>query len=124
MKPNGITQYKTFWFHMKNLVMNHQPVFRSLADPTRRAILYMLKQQDLCIGDIAEHFKMTRPAIAKHLKILHEAELIAIQNKGRERINTLNLPRLMSALDWFNYFDQFWDERLADLKQVVEKTND
>lgn len=84
----------------------------------------MLKQQDLCIGDIAEHFQMTRPAIAKHLKILHEAELISIQNKGRERINTLNLPRLMSALDWFNYFDQFWDERLADLKQVVESTND
>lgn len=104
--------------------MNHQPVFRSLADPTRRAILCMLKEEDLCIGDIADHFQMTRPAVAKHLKILHEAELVSIRTQGRERINQLNLPRLMSAIDWFNYFDQFWDERLTDLKHAVENTND
>ena len=104
--------------------MNYQPVFRSLADPTRRTILCLLKDRDLSVGDIADEFRISRPAIAKHLKILREADLILIQNKGRERINTLNLPKLMSAMDWFNYFDRFWDERLSDLKNAVESTND
>ncbi|MCF2949159.1 metalloregulator ArsR/SmtB family transcription factor [Paraglaciecola aquimarina] len=101
-------------------MMDYQPVFRSLADPTRRAILCMLKEQDLCIGDIADHFQMTRPAVAKHLKILNEADLVIIETQGRERINRLNLTQLMSAMDWFNYFDQFWDKQLNHLKQVVE----
>ena len=57
----------------------NQPVFRALADPTRRAILSMLANGDRPIGDIAARFDMTRPAIAKHLAILKEGDLISVE---------------------------------------------
>ena len=100
-----------------------QPVFRALADPTRRAIIAMLAQGARPIGDIAAEFDMTRPAVAKHLAILKEGGIISVEAKGRERINRLNPAALKTAADWLNYFDRFWDDRLAKLKNVVEKTS-
>ena len=99
---------------------NAQPVFRALADPTRRAIISMLSSGPRPIADIAAEFDMTRPAVAKHLAILREGGLVAVEPKGRERINRLNPAALKTAADWINYFDRFWDDRLAKLKQVVE----
>ena len=97
-----------------------QPVFRALADPTRRAIIAMLAEGARPIGEIAAAFEMTRPAVAKHLAILKEGGLITVEIKGRERINRLNPAALKSAADWLNYFDRFWDHRLEQLKQAVE----
>jgi len=102
-------------------VHDQQPVFRALADPTRRAIVMMLAQGPRPIGDIAAEFDVTRPAIAKHLRILEEGGVISVETKGRERINQLNPKALKSAADWLNHFDRFWDDRLAKLKAVVEK---
>jgi DNA-binding transcriptional ArsR family regulator len=101
-----------------------QPIFRALADPTRRAILSMLAERERPIGDIASEFDMTRPAVAKHLKILKEGDLITVNQSGRERIHKLNPAPLKSASDWLNIFDQFWDDRLANLKQAVETSYD
>lgn len=98
-----------------------QPVFRALADPTRRAILSMLAKGDQPIGDIAAKFDMTRPAVAKHLAILKDGDLITVEAIGRERINKLNPAALKTAQDWLNHFDQFWDERLTKLKKAVEE---
>ncbi|WP_417497431.1 ArsR/SmtB family transcription factor [Maricaulis sp.] len=97
-----------------------QPVFRALADPTRCAIVKLLAEQDLRVGDIAAHFKMTRPAVAKHLAVLKSADVIRVSQAGRERINSLNPAALKAASDWLNYFDHFWDDRLAALKSAVE----
>ena len=99
----------------------NQPVFRALADPTRRAILSMLANGDRPIGDIAARFDMTRPAIAKHLAILKEGDLISVEAVGRERINRLNPRALKTAQDWLNHFDHFWDEKLSRLKKAVEE---
>lgn len=98
-----------------------QPVFRALADPTRRAILSMLAAGPRPIGDIAAEFDMTRPAVAKHLAVLREGDLIRVEAKGRERINHLNPAPLKSAAEWLSWFDRFWDEKLADLKAIVEE---
>lgn len=98
-----------------------QFVFRALADPTRREIISMLAEGDRPIADIASQFEMTRPAVAKHLAILREGGLIAVEEKGRERINRLNPRALKTAADWINHFDRFWDERLAKLKTLVEE---
>ncbi len=98
-----------------------QPVFRALADPTRRAILSMLATGDRPIGDIAAKFEMTRPAVAKHLAILKEGDLITVEAIGRERINKLNPAALKTAQEWLNHFDHFWDEKLSKLKQAVEE---
>jgi len=98
-----------------------QTVFRALADPTRREIISMLAAGPRPIAEIAAEFDMTRPAVAKHLAILKEGGVIAVQQQGRERINRLNPDALKSAADWLNHFDRFWDEKLAKLKEVVER---
>ncbi|WP_411817878.1 ArsR/SmtB family transcription factor [Hyphococcus sp. DH-69] len=98
-----------------------QPVFRALADPTRRAIITMLSEGPRATGDIASEFEMSRPAVAKHLTILREGGVIEVKPRGRERINHLNPQALKRAAAWLNYFDQFWDERLTRLKQLVEE---
>jgi len=100
-----------------------QPVFRALSDPTRRSILEILAQEPCSIGAIANEFDITRPAIAKHLKILQEGDLIKVRQQGRERINELNPAALKTAAEWFSHFDQFWDDRLEKLKQAVEKNS-
>lgn len=98
-----------------------QPVFRALADPTRRAIIELLAERPRSIGDVAAEFDVTRNAIVKHLAILAESGLVGVEPKGRERINYLKPEALRSAADWLNYFDRYWDERLAALKSIVEE---
>ncbi|MEM9421054.1 MAG: metalloregulator ArsR/SmtB family transcription factor [Pseudomonadota bacterium] len=98
-----------------------QPVFRALADPTRRQIIAMLSHGERPIADIAAAFDMSRPAIAKHLTILKDGALLRVEQKGRERIHHLNPSALKAAADWINHFDQFWDERLQALKIAVER---
>lgn len=98
-----------------------QPVFRALADPTRRAIISMLSEGPRATGEIASEFDMSRPAVAKHLTILREGGVISVKPRGRERINQLNPEALKLAAVWLNYFDQFWDERLNNLKKLVEE---
>lgn len=97
-----------------------QPVFRAIADPTRRAILTHLGERDMTIGEIASHFDMTRPAVKKHLTVLEEGKLIRVVPRGRERINRLQAQNLKPASEWLNEFSRFWDEKLADLKLAVE----
>lgn len=100
-----------------------QPIFRALADPTRRAILHMLGDGDMTIAQVSDKFDMTRAAVKKHLTVLQAGDLIAVRTKGRERINTLNAAGMKPVTDWLNFFDQFWDEKLADLKVAIEKEN-
>lgn len=100
----------------------HQPVFRALSDPTRRAIIDMLRDGPLPIADIAEQFDMSRPAVAKHLAILKEGGVIAVEQKGRKRINRLNPGALKTAAEWINHFDHFWDEKFLNLKKAAEES--
>ena len=87
-----------------------QTVFRAISDPTRRAIIGMLADQAMSVGQVA-----------KHLKVLSEGGLIKVENRGRERINRLNPAPLKSIAEWVSDFDHFWDERLQELKAEVEK---
>ena len=98
-----------------------QSVFRALGDPTRRAIISMLADGARPIGDIVDAFDITRPAVAKHLAILKEGGVITVEANGRERINKLNPKALKTAADWLNHYDQFWDDKLANLKKAVEE---
>jgi DNA-binding transcriptional ArsR family regulator len=97
-----------------------QPVFRALADPTRRRILRELAARPQPIAEIASRFEMSRPAVVKHLAILEEGGLIAGETVGRERITRLNADALRPASQWLSFFDAFWDDKLAKLKSVVE----
>jgi DNA-binding transcriptional ArsR family regulator len=100
-----------------------QPVFRALADPTRRSILRDLAREPQSIASVASRFAISRPAVVKHLAILREGGLIAVETRGRERINVLQPQKLKSAAEWLGFFDAFWDDRLAKLKLAVETDN-
>ncbi len=98
-----------------------QTVFKALADPTRRAIVALLAEQERTVGEVARHFAMTRPAVAKHLSILEAGGLISVRSKGRERINRLEGRALEAVSRWVAQYDRFWDARLATLKTLVEE---
>jgi len=99
----------------------NQPLFRALADPTRRDILLMLRGTDLTIAQVADNFDMTRAAVEKHLTVLSDGGLITVRAQGRERYNTLNPNAFAPIKDWLSFFDAFWDARLDDLKSAIEK---
>ena len=101
--------------------METQPTFRALADPTRREILVMLRDNAMTIGEVAQNFDMTRAAVKKHLTVLSDGGLITVQAQGRERINTLNPAGMAPIRDWLTFFDAFWDDRLSALKSAIEK---
>jgi len=94
-------------------------VFQAIADPTRRAILALLAVQTLTMTSIAEHFKVTRPAISKHVKILAECGLLNIRQQGRERYCEAKLNKLNEVSDWVEQYRQIWEERLDRLEAYL-----
>ena len=95
-------------------------VFQAIADPTRRKVLQLLAEGDLPISEITSHFSMSRTAIAKHLHILSEAELVSGRKVGREKRFRLQPEPLAELKQWLSFYDQFWDNKLSILKNVVE----
>jgi len=82
-------------------------VFAALADPTRRAILTMLLEDDMAVTDVAEPFEMSLAAISKHLTILTRAGLIQQEKRGRVKWCKLDPDALKSASVWMQGFGQF-----------------
>jgi DNA-binding transcriptional ArsR family regulator len=98
-----------------------QNAFRALADSTRRDIMVLLSQRDMTIGEVSDHFAMTRAAVKKHLTVLQQGQMVAVEKRGRERINRLQPMALKDVSDWLSYFSRFWDDRLSDLQDAVAK---
>ena len=94
--------------------------FQVIADPSRREILRLLSKDSLTINSLAEHFDMSRPAVSKHIKILHGAGFISIQDIGRERHCILNQEGFEKLQEWINYFDKFWLSKLEKLKSLLD----
>jgi len=96
------------------------PVFRALADPTRRAVLDLLRSGRQPAGQIARAFPVSRPAISKHLRLLRRAHLVREHRTGRHRFYQLN-PQPLQAVDhWLEQYRLFWTSKLAGLKAFVE----
>ena len=81
--------------------------FAALADPTRRAILIMLLEDDMAVTDVAEPFDMSLAAISKHLTILTKAGLIAQEKRGRVKWCKLEPDAMREASIWMQSFGQF-----------------
>ena len=82
-------------------------VFMALADPTRRAILAMLLEDDMAVTDVAEPFAISLAAISKHLALLAEAGLISQEKRGRVKWCKLEPDAMRSASVWMQAFGQF-----------------
>lgn len=94
--------------------------FGALADPTRRAILARLALGDASVGDLAEPFRMSRPAISKHLRVLERAGLVRREREGRVSRCELDAAAMRDAAEWIERYRVFWTNRLGDLKRYVE----
>jgi DNA-binding transcriptional ArsR family regulator len=96
-------------------------VFKALADPTRRAILDLLRHRAHSVGDLASNFRVSRPAVSKHLRLLREAGLVKDRPEGTATICELN-PQPLEAIDaWLHDYKKFWGSSLTRLKAHVEK---
>jgi DNA-binding transcriptional ArsR family regulator len=82
--------------------------FSALADPTRRAILVRLAQGEATVGELAEPFDISLPAISRHLKVLQEASLISNERDGKHRRCRLKPEAIAAASDWLDFHRRFW----------------
>jgi DNA-binding transcriptional ArsR family regulator len=98
---------------------NRNP-FGAIADPTRRAILQLLGERELCAGDLASRFPVSRPAIARHVRVLRRAGLIRERRAKQSRFYSLEPSALREVDAWLAPFRVFWAARLVDLKHAVE----
>ena len=99
-------------------------VFSALADPTRRAILMMLLEDDMAVTDVADPFEMSLAAISKHLMILAQAGLIAQEKRGRVKWCKLEPDAMRAASVWMQSFGQFEPVNLEAFERFLERELD
>jgi len=96
-------------------------VFMAVADPTRRSILDRLRRGDAHVNELASGFRVSRPAISRHLRVLRRARLVRERREGRQRIYQLDPERLEQVARWTEEYRHFWQENLTNLKRHLEK---
>lgn len=99
-------------------------IFQAVADPTRRAILTLLVAGAMTPNALAEHFKSSRQAVSKHIKILTECGVVKQHQTGREIYYHFN-PEKMKEIDiWLERFRKMWEDRFAQLDEVLRRNRD
>jgi DNA-binding transcriptional ArsR family regulator len=99
--------------------------FQALSDPTRRAILAKLASApDTAVGELAAPFRMSLPAVSRHLRVLETAGLLARRREGRVHRCRFVPGPMRTASDWIAHYEQFWTERLDALKQYLEQSHE
>ena len=101
--------------------------FAALADPTRRAILARLAQGEASVGELAQPFDMSLPAVSKHLKVLEKAGLISRGREAQWRPARLEPPAMRSVAEWLETYRRFWDasfNRLDDYLRKIQTGDD
>ena len=97
-------------------------LFRSLADPTRRAIFERLcRDGELTVGALTARSKVSQPAISKHLGILREAGLVRDRHEGRQTHYSAHRAALAPLLDWTSQMAGFWQSRFDALEDLLKR---
>ena len=96
--------------------------FSALADATRRAILARLAHSEATVGELARPFRVSRPAISKHLRVLERAGLVRRSRDGRVSRCVLDATALREAAEWVDRYRAFWTGRLDELARYIERT--
>lgn len=99
----------------------HADVFSAVADPTRRAILDRLRQGSAPVTELASGFRVSRPAISKHLKVLRSARLVRERKEGRQRIYQLEPECIEEIAKWAEEYRRFWLHNISSLKRHLEQ---
>ncbi len=95
--------------------------FAALADPTRRAILARLAKSEATVGELAEPFEISLPAVSRHLRVLEGAHLIERRVDAQWRMCSLSAEPLQAASEWIEFFRRFWEGRLDRVAEYLEK---
>jgi DNA-binding transcriptional ArsR family regulator len=93
----------------------------AIGDRTRRTILARLRRGPMPVGELANEFTISRPAISQHLKVLEKAKLVVARPVGSRRFYELNPEGFSSMRD---YFDEFWGVALISFKRRIEQSED
>jgi DNA-binding transcriptional ArsR family regulator len=93
--------------------------FSALADPTRRAILARLSAGETSVTEIAKPFRMSLPAITKHLKVLERSGLITRRRDAQWRPCRLEAAPMKEAVDWLQYYRRHWEESFDRLDEYL-----
>jgi DNA-binding transcriptional ArsR family regulator len=96
--------------------------FAALADPTRRAILARLAKGEASVGELAQPFDISLPAVSRHLRVLEEAQLIERRVDAQWRLCRLRPQPLKEAVDWIEHYRRFWEASLDNLARYPERT--
>jgi len=104
----------------RSVTYSAEAAFQALADPTRRAVLDLLRRGSQPAGSIASAFPVSRPAISKHLRLLRRAHLVREHREGRHRVYQLNPEPLRAVDSWLEQYRSFWQTSLSNLKNFVE----
>jgi DNA-binding transcriptional ArsR family regulator len=100
---------------------NEHDVFGAISHPARRRMLDLLLEADRSVNTIAGHFRMSRPAVSQHLRVLLDAGLVTQQRHGREQRYHFVPERLTPVRDWIAPYERFWDDRLGRLQKLLSK---
>jgi len=104
----------------RSVTYSPEATFQALADPTRRAVLDLLRGGRQPAGQIARAFPVSRPAISRHLRLLRRAHLVEEHREGRNRLYQLNPEPLKAVDSWLEHYRVFWTATLNNLKSFVE----
>jgi len=104
----------------RSVTYSTEAAFSALADPTRRAVLDLLRKGSQPAGQIARAFPVSRPAISKHLRLLRRAHLVEERREGRHRVYQLSPEPLQAVDKWLEQYRVFWQVNLSNLKDFVE----
>jgi DNA-binding transcriptional ArsR family regulator len=98
------------------------PVFRALADPTRRAIFERLASNgDQTVHALTRFAGVSQPAVSKHLTVLKRAKLVRHRRQGRETHYSAHPQALAPLVDWMTYYSGFWQDRLDRLENLLKR---
>src|SRR6187402_3946438 len=97
--------------------------FSALADPTRRAILARLSSGEASVGELAEPFDISLPAVTKHLKVLQRAGLISQGREAQWRPCRLRARPMREAAEWMEPYREHWEQRLDRLDDFLREAN-
>ncbi|MFL5565413.1 MAG: ArsR/SmtB family transcription factor [Gemmatimonadaceae bacterium] len=95
--------------------------FAALADPTRRAILARLASGEASVAELAKPFKMSQPAISKHLKVLEKAGLVSRGQDAQRRPRRLEAKPLAEANEWLERYREYWEGNFQHLDALLEE---
>jgi DNA-binding transcriptional ArsR family regulator len=100
--------------------MPETDVFRTLADPTRRAVFERLCRREMSVSELKSGFEISQPAISQHLAALRGAGLVSERREGRFAYYRARPQALEPLVDWVDRYRTFWPERLEKLKGVLK----